>query len=235
MSQSSKPPDAIAAIMQARTQSLTAVVYEELERRILAGELRGGERFNEQSLAHSLGVSRGPVREARRFLEHAGFVVAIPGRGTFVRKLEQSELGEIYDIRALLTGFACARIATSGTSKQATALQRLVRKMDDAIAAPDEARYYALNIEFHDVLMDSAGHKRAAQLYQDHVKETHLSRQMALSQQPRMKESNAEHAAIVEAILAGDSDRARAAGESHVLNGKRRWIEATKQDKKTKA
>ena len=62
-------PDAITAIMHSRSQSLTAIVYDELERRILKGEIKAGDRFNEQSLANALGVSRGPVREARRSLE----------------------------------------------------------------------------------------------------------------------------------------------------------------------
>ena len=61
--------DAIAAIAERRSRSLTAIVHDEIERMILDGELKPGERLNEQVLAARLGVSRGPVREAARALD----------------------------------------------------------------------------------------------------------------------------------------------------------------------
>jgi DNA-binding GntR family transcriptional regulator len=222
----SNQPDAITAIMLSRSQSLTAIVCDEIERRILKGELKAGDRFNEQSLANALGVSRGPVREARRFLEKAGLVVSAPGRGTFVRKIDQAELAENYDLRALLTGFACARIAEAGTVRQKNALAAFIGRMETAINAEDETTYYALNVEFHAVLMVHARHKAAERVYQDLVKESHLSRQMSLARTPKMQESNAEHAEMVQAIIAKDAERARIAGEAHVLSGKRRWLDA---------
>ena len=58
-------PDAVGAIATRKATSLRAIVQRELERTILAGDLAGGERVNEQQIAKSLGVSSGPVREAR--------------------------------------------------------------------------------------------------------------------------------------------------------------------------
>src|SRR5690606_34798960 len=201
--------DAIAAITASRSQSLTKIVYKELEHRILSGEMKAGERLNEQSLAQALGVSRGPIREARRSLEQAGFVVSIPGKGTFVRKVDEAELAENYDIRALLTGFACAMVAKSGSDRDKATLQSLVSQMQEASRAADDKRYYALNVQFHEKLMKIAGHRRAEQIYQAHVKETHLSRHLSLTQRVKMEESNAEHAAILNAIVAGDPEQAR--------------------------
>lgn len=226
MKTSTNSPDAITAIMHSRSQSLTAIVYDELERRILKGEIKAGDRFNEQSLANALGVSRGPVREARRSLEKAGLVVSNPGRGTFVRQIENAELAENYDLRAMLTGFACARLAQASTARQRAALSAFVERMDAAIAAEDETTYYALNVEFHAALMAHAKHRAAERIYHDLVKESHLSRQMSLARTPKMRESNAEHAEMMNAIAARDVERAQIAGEMHVLTGKRRWLDA---------
>ena len=226
MKTSTNSPDAITAIMHSRSQSLTAIVYDELERRILKGEIKAGDRFNEQSLANALGVSRGPVREARRSLEKAGLVVSSPGRGTFVRLIDPEELAENYDLRAMLTGFACARLAEASTTRQRAALSAFVERMDAAIAAEDETTYYALNVEFHAALMAHAKHRAAERIYHDLVKESHLSRQMSLARTPKMKELNAEHAEMMQAIAAKDAERARIAGEAHVLRGKRRWRDA---------
>jgi DNA-binding GntR family transcriptional regulator len=41
-----------------------------------------------------------------------------------------------------------------------------------------------------------------------------------------MRESNAEHAEMLQAIAVKDVERARRAGEAHVLNGKVRWRDA---------
>ena len=51
-------------------QNLRQRAYEHVQRKIVAGELRSGQVVSEQSLATELGISRTPVREAIRQLEH---------------------------------------------------------------------------------------------------------------------------------------------------------------------
>jgi DNA-binding GntR family transcriptional regulator len=218
--------DAAAAIALRRTQSLSAIVRNELERMILSGELKAGERINEQMLAARLGVSRGPIREAMRGLERTGLVNAIVNHGVFVREIGVEEANEIYDIRAVVFGFACARVANMASQAQKDELAAYVRRMDEAVEAGDNAAYYRLNLAFHDAIMSFAAHGRAAQVYDALIKETHLLRQRALDSVPAMRESNAEHAELVAAIRNGDAARARSLAEAHALGGKRRWVEA---------
>ena len=218
--------DAIAAIAVRRTESLTAIVRRELERLILSGELAAGERINEQALAARLGVSRGPIREAARALERAGLVTAIVNHGVFVREISVEEAKEIYDVRAVVFGFACARLARSANGEQTAALAAFVRRMDEAIERGEPGIYYRLNLDFHDAILAYANHRRAAQVYDSLIKETHLLRQRALDRIEAMRESNAEHADLVAAIGAGDEGRARALAEQHALGGKRRWLQA---------
>jgi DNA-binding GntR family transcriptional regulator len=221
--------DAIAAIALRRTQSLAAIVHKELERMILSGELKAGERLNEQLLASRLGVSRGPVREASRALERAGLVTSIVNHGVFVRRIGVEEAVELYDMRAVLFGFACGRLTRCASAGQRAELAELVAEIDRAIERADSRAYYELNLRFHDAVMDFAGHRRAKQIYESLVKEAHLFRQRALDSIPSMRESNREHVAILEAVAAGDGERARRLGEQHVQGGKRRWLQ-TMQD-----
>ena len=86
------------AIADRRVSSLTAIVRAELERLIVSGDLPAGQRLNEQQLAARFGVSRGPVREALRSLEHAGLVTSVVNLGMFVRQVGVAEASEIYDI-----------------------------------------------------------------------------------------------------------------------------------------
>jgi DNA-binding GntR family transcriptional regulator len=216
--------DAIAAIAFRRTQSLTAIVQKELERMILSGELKAGERLNEQALAGRLGVSRGPVREATRGLERAGLLSAVVNQGVFVREIAPEEASEIYDLRGALFGFVCHRLAQYLTEEQKSVLLDYVSRMNAMIESGDHAGYYQLNLQFHDTIMEFAGHRRAKLTYESLIKETHLLRQSALANPAHMRESNAEHAAIIAALAAGDAERARQLGEDHARSGKRRWL-----------
>lgn len=216
--------EALEAIASRRAGSLTVLVRTEIERMIVAGDLKAGQRLNEQHLASRFGVSRGPVREALRALERDGLVDAVVNLGTFVRQVGIEEAAEIYDMRALVFGYACAQLAGKASPEQTGALQDLLAEMDQAVAAQDSSDYYRLNLRFHDAILDFAGHRRAGQIYQSLVKESHLLRQRALQPVAAMQESNAEHAAIVAAIVAGDAAAARSAAEDHHVGGKRRWL-----------
>jgi DNA-binding FadR family transcriptional regulator len=72
--------------------------------------------------------------------------------------------------------------------------------------------------------MDFATHRRADRIYQDLVREGHLFRQRSLLPVASMRDSNAEHVAIVAAIAVGDPDEARRMAEVHHFGGKTRWL-----------
>lgn len=212
-----------SALEIVRTRSLASLVAQEIERLILSGALAAGERLNEQALAARLGVSRGPVREAVRGLERSGLVVAVRNQGSFVRQVSAEEALEIYDLRAAITGLACARLAETATAAQLGELRALVRRMEAARRADAPAAYYAANLAFHDALLAHGAGPRARRLYAELGKELHLYRRRALVEPGNMRESNAEHAAILRAIAARDPAAARAAGEAHIAGGKRRF------------
>lgn len=213
-------PPAVPALLAERARGA-------LERLILDGDLPPGERLNEVALAARLGLSRGPLREALRGLERDGLVTPGPaGQGTTVRRLEAEELAELYDMRAVLQGFCCARLAAAITPADLADLRARVAAMAAAISAGDTDGYYAGNLAFHDAMLDAAHHRRSAALYRGLVKEAHLTRKLVLRRDTNMRESNAEHAVMLDAIEAGDVERARAVGEAHVGGGRRRWLES---------
>ncbi len=208
-------------------ESLPDFVREALERMILSGELAPGERLNEVALASRLQVSRGPVREALRALEGEGMVVLGPAnRGAHVRRVDAEELAELYDTRALLQGYCCARLAARPDPAALRALRAQVAAMAAAIEAGEADSYYRLNLDFHDALFRAAAHRRTESLYAALLRESHLARRLALRRDENMRDSNAEHAAMLDAVAAGDADAARRLGEEHVLAGKRRWLQA---------
>lgn len=214
----------VEAISQHRARSLSSLVRDDIERRILAGEIAAGERLNELALATQLGVSRGPVREAIRLLERDGLVTSVVNQGAFVRKVSIDEALELYDLRAVVVGYACGSLAGSISPDGVAGLEAIVRLMDEAAEAGEPDAYYEQNLRFHDRIMELAGLGRTAALYRSLVKEAHLFRRRSLLSASAMRESNDEHRRIVEALARGDGAAAREAAERHHLNGKRRWL-----------
>jgi DNA-binding GntR family transcriptional regulator len=210
-------------IASRRGKSLSALIAEEIERMIMRGDVRPGERINEKRLAEQLNVTRGILREARSGLIKSGLLVSVPNKGVFVRKLSPQELEENAEVRELITAFICERAAQRVTDRDREALQQFLAEMDAAIALGDGVTYYHANVRFHDYLMHLADHRRASAIANDLWRESHLARQMVLSDPQQMRVSNDEHREIVDAVVAGDAARAAEAGRRHVSRGRGRW------------
>src|ERR1700686_5658444 len=86
--------------------------YEEIRKWILDGDLVPNQPLSEYRLGTELKVSRTPVREALRRLEHEGLVWFAMNRGAFVKGLSVADIVEVYQVREQLEGFA-ARVAAS--------------------------------------------------------------------------------------------------------------------------
>ncbi len=118
-------------IKKVQTQSLTSVIYDQLEDMILTGKLKPGERINESQLSAQLEVSRAPIREACRQLEKHGMVQIISRRGTFVANIAVSEVKELYDIRASLETLAAEKAAVLRTSQDLDEFRNILKSMQD--------------------------------------------------------------------------------------------------------
>lgn len=205
-------------------QGLSPAIAEELKRLIYSGEIPPGERLNEAALALRMGTSRGPIREAIRILTGLGLVTAVPNRGVYVRQISVREMLEIYELRALIFGYAAERACEHLDDPHRAELEQLLARMDAACEAGDGSGYYELNLRFHALLLELSGNQRAHQAYDDHVKELHLFRRSFFNSPGNMRRSNAEHRAIFEAVAKGEARRARTLAERHVLSGRDRLL-----------
>jgi len=216
-----------------RTESLASLVRKELERMIVTGELKAGDRLNENALAERLGVSRGPIREACRGLEQSGLVEVQVNRGTFVRQIGLQQALDIYDLRGALFGFAGRTLAARITPAQLARLADLVQAMDAAVEDIDA--YYPLNVEYHATLVEFCGNAHLTATYRNLAKELHLFRRRGLVSEGVMQISNSEHRAILAALAARDPARASALMEAHILAGKARLLKTLETDLPTES
>ncbi len=191
----------------APAEGLPRGIAEQIKQLIYAGEFKAGDRLNEAALAVRMGTSRGPIREAIRILTGTGLVTPVVNRGVFVRQVSVREMLEIYDLRALVFGFAA-----------------LLQQMEAAAQAGDSGRYYELNLAFHEQVLLLAGHQRAHQLYDSYVKELHLYRRQNFDTPGNMRRSNLEHRRLCEAIARGNAAKARQYAQEHIEAGRRRLL-----------
>jgi DNA-binding GntR family transcriptional regulator len=191
---------------------------------ILTGELSAGQKLTEQEIAEKLGVSRGPVREALRALAEAGLLQIEQNRGAFVRKVDFKEAIEIHDVYSALEELAARSAAGNLSSEQVKELKSLVESMDTAAEAEDLDRYYALNLRFHQRLVEGSGNRRLLGIYNRLLNELHLFRRFGLIQRGQMKRSNHEHQQILENIAAGDPEGAAQAMRRHTGERRRQML-----------
>ena len=107
---------AVARIVQERAplvRNASAAATELIRQAIVDGRLPPGQRLKEEELARELGISRTPVREALLILQTEGLVDAAPNRGAVVRSHDADDLEDLYQLRALLEGYAARRAAAN--------------------------------------------------------------------------------------------------------------------------
>jgi len=203
---------------------LPSAIAEAIKRLIFTGELKPGERLNEAALALRMGTSRGPIREAIRTLAGSGMVTAVVNKGVYVRQISVREMLEIYDLRALIFGFAAQRAIDNLTDEHRARFEVLLAGMDAACEKNDSTHYYELNLAFHALVLDLSNNQRAHQAYNDYVNELHLFRRRFFNAPGNMRHSNQEHRLLYEAIASGNSSKAKTTAERHVLSGRQRLL-----------
>lgn len=199
-----------------RSQTLPALVQEEVLRMIKTGELAAGTRLNELELAERLRVSRASVREALRALEEASLVRLEKNRGMFVRAVSEQEAAELYLIRAGLDEMAGRLLAPRITAPQLEELDRTLDALEAASTLGID-HTFPLNIAFHDRLVEMAGSATLLGIYRQVINRMHLLRRLSFS--GGSAASHAEHRGILAALATRDPETAAAVMHAHVQNG----------------
>ncbi len=196
----------------ARTESIS----EELRRDIVAGVFPAGERLIESQLCERYSCGRAVARAALVQMESEGLVVRQPNRGATVRRISVAEAIEITEARAALERLIAARAAAHATDDERQELCGIVADMRVAVAGDDAGRYSELNRTLHGRLREIARHAVAADLVHN-LRNRAVSHQYRLAMMPgRPNESLEQHAAIVDAVVAGDESAAAAAMDAHL-------------------
>jgi DNA-binding GntR family transcriptional regulator len=140
-------------------ESLKSKVARSLRAAIQTGQLEPGQRLVEEEIAHQLGVSRVPVREAIRVLEADGLLVAEHGRGASVANPSETDIEEIYGLRIALESYCLAKVIEENHA-DIDSLQRLVDRMSEWRSGDDRTELLELDLRFHEQLCEMADNEK---------------------------------------------------------------------------
>ena len=188
-------------------------VYDALIDLIVSGELPLGQHMVETELARQLGVSRQPIREALHRMEAEGWVDLRPSQGAFVHVPTDSEVDELLDVRALLEAETASLAARGWRPAQVAGLREIWAEGQAAAEADDLSRAVAANDAFHAAVAVAAGNSVLAELADIVGRRVQWYYRMVAPE--RGHGSWAEHAELIDAIEASDSERAQLLARKH--------------------
>ena len=199
-----------------RNLTLREQVLEHLREEILSSRLAPGTELNEVALATEFGVSRGPVREALGRLSAEGLVTMTPRRGAMVTKLSKQEFLDAYQVREALESLATRIAVPKLTDEDKGELHRLSDEMRRLADANDVDAFFEVNRRFHDRLVSASGNRRLQAMHQQLLGQMGRLLRKSADLRGGLGESARAHEAILEAVDAGDADRAARLMAEHI-------------------
>ena len=133
------------------------LVAEALREAIVSGRIPVGERIKEVPVAEQLGVSRGPIREAIRLLEHDGLLKVVPHKGAFVPEVASADLLEVYAMRASIGSLALHKLLLTDADLPLARLGKELGRFQRAVAAGDARRAADADLDYQSTVVLSAG------------------------------------------------------------------------------
>jgi len=202
--------------------SLTDEIVDIIRDRILKGEYKIGEKIKENQIATELKVSRTPIREAFKQLENEGLIDYIPNRGCFAKGFTRQDIEDIYAVRKALEILAVEWAVSRITPEQLKDLQEQSDLMEFYTARKDSKRVLEINTDFHDVIYHATGSRFMAQILRSYKEYIEQTRKVLFYDKDDLEEIFAEHRNILQAMVSGDVEEAKAAMARHLDGSQRR-------------
>lgn len=203
------------------TRNASVVATELIREAIIDGRLEPGERLKEETLARELGISRTPVREALLILQAEGLVDATPNRGAAVRSHSADDLDDLYQLRALIEGYAARRAATRITAAAIALLRESCERFERLRCGDDQLRDLVKeNLFFHKTILEAAGSARLAGLVRNVIEIPLVYRSYIWYSNDQKLISEHYHRQLVTALAAHDAERAELIMKEHIYEAR---------------
>jgi DNA-binding GntR family transcriptional regulator len=174
-------------------RTLSSAIVEQLRQGVLDGTYAAGTQLRQDALAADFGVSRIPVREALFQLEAEGLVRIEPHKGAIVAGFAADEIGDVFDLRALLEPRLLRHCAPRLTAEDFAEIAALDAAFADAIERHDVSRWGELNALFHQSLYRHAALPRTLAVVQALLQSSDRYTRVQMNREAALVRAQREH------------------------------------------
>lgn len=200
-----------------RRESISAAqVVEWLRDGIRDRRFVPGQRLVEADITRETGASRSKVREALQRLESEGLVLIEEFKGASVRRIPVEEIEQIYRARVALEGISARDFAAKASDAELDRLAVLLEEMEAAAGEGAHDRFKRLNSAWHALIMDGSRNAVIADLLGRLGVPIQRLLFESFYNNEHLREANAGHAAVTQALLARNGEAAEAAMRQHI-------------------
>ncbi|YCH08946.1 GntR family transcriptional regulator [Arthrobacter sp. alpha11c] len=193
-------------------------LLDRIRRLVLGGDFPPGAVLPEAFLAQEFDVSRTPIREALKQLQHEGLVEIRPKVGTFVREPTRREIIELFQLKESLEGLAASLLAGRGEVKELAILRRNLEESEMTSLTHDTDTYARLVHEFHWTIVRGSDNRKLIEHYERLMNQLAYQRLVlrTVEHPGRLEASTREHRAVLDMIEHKDPFGAESAMRNHV-------------------
>ncbi len=205
----------------AKDESAAAHAYRLIREWITSGRYEEGARLREEELAGAAEISRTPVREALRKLAAEGFVEMQPRSGALVKAWSSETVRDLFNLRALLEGYAAELAATRVTDADIDALEAMNAEMIALAERGEEGflkTFSETNTAFHCRILHLSGNAQLEAVALPLIDLALIMRTYRRFSSERLDKSCGDHVSLLAAFRARDAALAQAVMRAHILS-----------------
>jgi DNA-binding GntR family transcriptional regulator len=198
------------------TDLISDRAYAELRERIVTLRLAPGTALREDELMSELAIGRTPLREAVKRLALENLVAVQPRSGTYVTSVDAADIVHISEVRAELEAHAAELAARRLDGESRERFEALLDRITSAEQSADQDALITLDESIHRLVWEASGNPYLVETLDRYFVLSLRVWYVVLDRVPALGAAVLDHAHLLEAILAGDADRAGALMHEHV-------------------
>jgi len=207
------------------TPTVVDRVYQAIITEISEGKFSPGSRIIQEQIAQKLGVSRQPVQQALLLLRNQGVLQSAPGRGLIVAPIDLDYVKNLYDIRAVVEGLACALAAKENSALAAKQGPKLIKNGFNAVKSGSVANMIAADMKFHELIYSLSGNPLIQLEMDAHWIQTQRVMGEVLMRDETPRNIWNQHELILDAIIKGDAADAERLAREHITTAAKFMIQ----------
>jgi DNA-binding GntR family transcriptional regulator len=214
------------ASVDGRGRLLADTAYDSIKRDIVRCTLEPGQQVTEEELADRYGVGRAAVRAALKRLFQEQLIEIMTRQRYMIAPITLKHVGELFDVRLLLEPSAARRAAGRVDAARLRTLDELCRAQYQVGDRESAAAFLSVNTEFHVAVAEASGNTLQASMIRGLLDKVERVHHLGHLLHDRNQDAYHEHHELLEALLAGDGDRAEQIMIDQIVAARRFAIDA---------